>query len=109
MSNNKTREHVQDNAPNKQQSNYNASQGDLQSYRSKPLSGKTMRVAEWLLEGKTITSMQAIQMFGATRLSAIIHNLRKYGYPIETNMIEAKDRYGEQTRFGEYKIKEEKK
>lgn len=106
MSNNKTREQVKDIAPTKLQTDYNAIPKELQSYRSKPLSGKTKKVAEWLLEGKTITSMQAIQMFGTTRLPAIIHNLRGYGYPIETNMIEAKDRYGEQTRFGEYKIKE---
>lgn len=39
-----------------------------------------------LLEGKTITSMQAIRMFGCTRLAARIRELRKEGINILSPM-----------------------
>lgn len=38
---------------------------------------KTALVLDHLQKKKTITSWEAIELFGATRLSAIIYNLRK--------------------------------
>ena len=38
---------------------------------------------------KTITSWEAINKFGATRLSGIIHTLRKEGYNISSTRIDA--------------------
>lgn len=43
-------------------------------------------VLKHLQINRTITSMEAINLYGATRLSAIIFNLRKKGYNIKTNM-----------------------
>ena len=61
------------------------------------------RVLDHLKSGKTITSIEAIKLYGATRLSAIIWELRRDGYDIASNMIEVKNRYGEKTHVAEYR------
>lgn len=43
-------------------------------------------VKKYLIEKGSITSWEAITKFRATRLSAIIYNLRDRGYDIETEM-----------------------
>lgn len=40
---------------------------------------KTQAVLDWLKTHASISSMEAIQNFGSTRLSAIVFNLRKRG------------------------------
>ena len=60
-------------------------------------------VLNHLEEHGSITSMEAIQNYGATRLSAIIFNLRyKDGYDIETHMETAKNRYGRSVDYARY-------
>lgn len=54
---------------------------------------KTQLVLEYLKSNKTITSLEAIYKFGATRLSAIIFNLRA-NHNIETQMIDVPTRFG---------------
>lgn len=45
-------------------------------------------VKNWLLKGNSITPIEALQMFGAFRLSAIIYVLRyEYDMPIVTEMV----------------------
>lgn len=66
--------------------------------------GNTGRVLKYLQENESISSMEAFELFGATRLSAIIFNLRKYGYYIINQNCESKNRYGEKVRFVRYKI-----
>ncbi len=56
---------------------------------------------------KGITSMQAIEMFGATRLSSIIFGLRKK-YDIETILEEGTNRYGGTMQYARYVFKGEK-
>ena len=51
-----------------------------------------------------ITSIQAIEKFGATRLSDIIFRLRKEGYEIKTEQITRKNRYGHATTFAKYSL-----
>ena len=41
------------------------------------------KIREWLLEGREITSWDAIMMFGCTRLSARIFDLLEQGLPIK--------------------------
>ncbi len=45
---------------------------------------KTLKVLEHLLSGKSITSWEAIKLYKATRLSAIIFDLRAKGYNIHS-------------------------
>lgn len=61
-------------------------------------------VLKHLQSGKTITSMEAINLFGATRLSAIIFDLRKAGFNIVTNNVIGKNRYGNPVSYAEYKL-----
>lgn len=62
---------------------------------------KTKEVLNYLKEKGSITSMEAINEFGATRLSAIIFNLRKH-YDIETIEMVCNDRYGHECHFAKY-------
>lgn len=66
---------------------------------------KSQLVKDHLLEHGSITSWEAIQSYGATRLSSIIFNLRKNGYDIETIMREETDRYGNTCKFANYVFK----
>ena len=70
---------------------------------------QTGEVLEYLQKHTTITSLQAIQMFGATRLSAIIYDLRAAGHQIETTSVTAKNRRGGSTTFARYIYKGEQK
>ena len=67
---------------------------------------KTKAVLQWLQTGASISSMEAIDNFGATRLSAIIFNLRKHGYNIETVWCDGTDRFGNTSRFARYYLKD---
>lgn len=48
---------------------------------------KLKMVQDYLNNGKTLTSLQAIKMFNLTRLSAAIYKLKKAGIVIDCKMI----------------------
>lgn len=62
---------------------------------------KTQKVADHLFKNRKITSIEAFQKWNATRLSAIIFNLRKKGYKIDNEEMKTKDG----TRFARYVYK----
>ena len=62
---------------------------------------KTQQVLKHLQEKGSITSWQAIQMYRATRLSAIIFNLNKK-YVISTRRCEGYDQLGNHSWWAEY-------
>ena len=66
---------------------------------------KTQAVLDWLKTHESISSMEAIENFGATRLSAIIFNLRKRGYDIETVICDGRDRFGRRVQFARYYLR----
>jgi hypothetical protein len=70
---------------------------------------QTNEVLKHLKAHGKITSMEAITLFGATRLSDIIMRLRKH-YIIETEMVESPvpNRYGKKSRYGIYHYKGER-
>ena len=70
---------------------------------------KTKAVMLHLEENGSITSWEAIKEYGATRLSAIIYNLRhKYGMNIISEPFEFVDRFGSKSSYAKYiLIKEE--
>ena len=61
-------------------------------------------IQTWLLNGHSITPIEALNMFGAFRLSAIIYVLKNdYDMPIETEMV-----YEEGgKRYAKYYLKKE--
>lgn len=69
--------------------------------------GSTKEVLKYLTENEYLTSMQAWEKWGVTRLAAIIHNLRKAGYDIETVRVETTTRFGETTNYARYYLKGE--
>ena len=69
---------------------------------SKKKTNKTEKVLEHLKEHGTITSLEAIELYGATRLSDIIYRLRKQGLHIDTIDLPFVDRYGTKSNYGKY-------
>lgn len=64
---------------------------------------KTKAILLHLEEYGEITSWEAIKLFGATRLSAIIYNLRyNYNLNIKTEKVEFTDRYGTPSDYAKY-------
>lgn len=61
------------------------------------------RVLRHLKDYGSITSWDAIQEYGITRLSAVIFNLRKI-YDIKGTMVTAKNRYNEPVHFVRYTL-----
>lgn len=68
---------------------------------------QTEDVLRYMKEEGAISSMDAFREFGATRLSAIIFELRRRGYNIETEIWERKNRYGRKTEFAKYILHED--
>ena len=71
------------------------------------VTNKHQQVLEHLQTKGTITSWEAIQTYGATRLSSIIFNLRKRGYDIDTETIKYKDRNGNEGQYAKYILNKE--
>jgi hypothetical protein len=71
---------------------------------------QTKLVLQHLIEHGSITSYEAIKLFGATRLSAIIYVLRHdYGYNIASHFEKVTTRYGYKTQIAVYKLERERK
>lgn len=68
---------------------------------------KTSEVLKHLKVKGSITSLEAFELYGATRLSAIIFNLRKKGYNIKTADGSCIDRYGHNCNFAKYTLIED--
>lgn len=61
------------------------------------------QVARWLASGKTITSKQAYDELGCTRLSAVIFRLiNEYDMPITKDMVVVKNRNGRFVEVAKY-------
>lgn len=67
---------------------------------------KKDRVLAHLKANKAITPMQALDSYGSMRLGAIIFELRK-DFIIETEMVEANDRFGQPVRYAKYHFRGE--
>ena len=70
---------------------------------------KTKAILKHLEEYGSITSWEAIKEYGATRLSAIIYNLRNtYNLNIMTKEVNFVDRYGTSSSFAKYVLIKDK-
>lgn len=61
---------------------------------------KSQKILLHLLKGKTLNQAQAASLFGAWRLSAVIHNLRKKGFEIDMKH----NTRGKYKGFGRYQM-----
>ena len=67
----------------------------------------TYQVKRWLESGRSITSKQAIDEFGCTRLSAVIFRLiNDYAMPITKDLIPVKNRNGRWVEVAKYYLAE---
>ena len=66
---------------------------------------KSQKVREHLLRYGSITSWQAINLYGETRLSDVILKLRQKGWDIRTIMCEFQDKYGNTGMYANYVLK----
>lgn len=64
------------------------------------------RILRHLKDYGSITSWEAIEEYGCTRLSAVIYMLRQVGYIITSETISRKNRYGKTVFFAKYILKE---
>lgn len=64
------------------------------------------RLLNYLKEHKIITSLEATQKLGNTRISATVFNLRNKGYNIVTVPTKGKNRWGEKTNYGTYRLED---
>ena len=62
------------------------------------------RILRHLLDYGTITSWEAIQEYGCTRLSNYIYLLKKDGHHITGAYEPFTNRYGEKSRFTRYRL-----
>jgi len=61
------------------------------------------------LASQSITSLEAVDLYGVTRLSGRIYDLKKEGHQIESEMVEVKNRRGDTCHVKRYTLKEEAK
>jgi len=64
---------------------------------------QTKEILNDLLTGARITSLEAINRYGCTRLSGRIYDIEQMGYKVERRMIEVPTRNGK-TKVAEYWI-----
>lgn len=64
------------------------------------------RVLRFWKTRKGITQLQANEYLGVSRLAAVIFDLKKEGYNIESEMIEVENRWGEKCRVARYYLKD---
>lgn len=66
------------------------------------------RVLDYMQRFGSITTLDAFNDIGITRLSAKIFNLKKQGYTIIDEIIKVKNRFGEEGHVKKYMLAEEK-
>ena len=66
------------------------------------MKNKHQLVKQHLLKKKSITSWEAIKLYEATRLAAIISNLRKDNHLIDSEPFLSKDANGRPVRWVKY-------
>lgn len=76
-----------------------------QSYRKRPAAG-TIRAAvlDAFLAGRSLTSLEAWQRFGTSRLAADVWELRRMGWPIVSEESPVQCREGRSARVAVYRL-----
>lgn len=69
---------------------------------------QTEDVLNHIKNNGSISSKEAFEKYGATRLSAIIFRLRRRGYDIQTTMETTITRYGKTVEYARYIMGKEK-
>ena len=65
------------------------------------------RILRHMKDYGSISSLEAVNEYGIMRLASRINDLRAQGIAIVSEIKTGKNRYGEDTHFSVYKLKEE--
>ena len=68
---------------------------------------QNQRILDYINEFGSITQIQALTDLGVMRLASRISDLKRLGYPVESEMVTVKNRYGEECRVKSYKLRGE--
>lgn len=68
---------------------------------------QTSAILAHLKSGQSISSMEAFELYGVTRLSAKIFELRKKGYEIKCQKRCTTNRFGHTSYYKDYYLEEE--
>lgn len=63
------------------------------------------RILQYIKDFGSITTWQAYQDLGVTRLASRIWDLKQLGYELKKTRINTKNRYGDNTHYDEYRLK----
>lgn len=64
------------------------------------------RIIDYMREFGSITQIQALSDLGVMRLASRISDLRSLGYPITSEIVAVKNRYGEKCHIKRYRLAE---
>lgn len=64
------------------------------------------RVLQYMDTFGSITQLEALNDLGVMRLASRISDLRKQGYPIKSDVVAVKNRYGESCYIKRYSLRE---
>ena len=62
------------------------------------------RILRHMQDYGQITTKEAFEEYGITRLSGRMYDLRKAGYAITSTIVHGMNRYGEATHFAVYRL-----
>lgn len=63
------------------------------------------RIIEYLKQNGRITQLEALQELGIMRLASRISDLKRLGYPIESEMLTVRNRFEEECHIKAYFLK----
>ena len=69
-----------------------------------PPKGQQAAVLAYIIQHDSITSMEAFEHLGVTRLSAVVYNLKRKGYKIKSEPEQVKTRYGATATISRYSL-----
>ena len=65
------------------------------------------RILDYMRQFGSISTLEAFNDLGVARLASRIHDLKRQGYNIISEIKTSKNRYGENTSFKVYRLAEE--
>ena len=65
------------------------------------------RIIDYIKRFGSITQFEALRDLGVMRLASRISDLKRLGYPVVSERIVVKNRYGEECRIKRYKLRGE--
>ena len=66
---------------------------------------QNQRIIDYINEFGSITQFEALRDLGVMRLASRISDLKRLGYPVESEMVVVINRYGEECRIKSYRLR----